>query len=269
MPELPEVESFKRVVETRALGKTVSAVVVHDERIVRDVSARQFCSKLKGAKLQRTRRHGKYLFLALDRAYWLVIHFGMSGAVAHFADAAGEPRFSRMRLDLGGNGHLAYTDQRLLGHVAFTSNPQTLVAELRLGPDALDAALDLAALRERFGRRAGAIKPALMDQTVLAGVGNIYSDEILFQARIHPSTQANHLTDTQWKQLHRHLKDVLTEAVLQDPGTDGFLERLPAAYLLPHREKNGRCPRCHSPLTVLKVSGRTSFHCPRCQRNPA
>ena len=268
MPELPEVESFRRLVDRTVLRKKVSRAVIHDQRIVRDVSARQFCSKLEGARLQRTSRHGKYLFVALDRDHWLVVHFGMSGGLAYFVEPAGEPRFTRLRLDLTGNGCLAYTDQRLLGHVGLTPDPQTLVGELRLGPDALDAALDLPSLRERAAGRAGAIKALLMDQAVIAGVGNIYSDEILFQARIHPSTPVGKLTDAQWVQVHRHLKQVLAEAIRNEPESARYLESLPATYLLPSREKNGRCPRCRSALGILKVSGRTSFYCPRCQRKP-
>jgi formamidopyrimidine-DNA glycosylase len=145
------------------------------------------------------------------------------------------------------------------------ADPRAFIAARDLGPDAFEPGLDLRAFRARLHGRRGTIKAALMDQTLVAGIGNMYSDEILFQARIHPLARVEELTLRQTTQLHRNITRVLAQAIRRDPASARFLERLPRSYLLPHRVRGGRCPRCHARLERTTISGRTSFHCPRCQ----
>jgi formamidopyrimidine-DNA glycosylase len=107
-----------------------------------------------------------------------------------------------------------------------------------------------------------------MDQTLIAGIGNIYADEILFQARLHPKTPVTSLDDRQGAELFSQIKQVLKTAIECGAGAEQFLGRLPDHYLLPHREKDGKCPRCGGPIASLKAAGRTSYYCPRCQPAP-
>jgi len=136
-----------------------------------------------------------------------------------------------------------------------------LIERHELGPDALDDTLDAAAMAERFSQSRAAVKSALMNQKLLAGIGNIYSDEILFHTRLHPSTPASDLDKATLRKLHRNMRKVLDKAI--ECGADP--NRLPHTYLLPHRHKDGECPRCGRPLDKLKVTGRTAWLCPSCQ----
>lgn len=185
MPELPEVELFKRHLDRTSLGRTISRVRVNDSRIL-GPSAARLGARLVGARLRSSRRHGKYLLVALGKPGWLVLHFGMNGSLVHFKKAAEEPRYDRLRLDFADGHHLAYVNPRLLGRVELVADAEDFIARERLGLDALDRRLTLAAFARDVGARRRDIKSVLMDQSVVAGIGNIYSDEILFQARLHP-----------------------------------------------------------------------------------
>jgi len=110
------------------------------------------------------------------------------------------------------------------------------------------------------------VKSALMDQSLMAGIGNIFADEILFQARVHPATKLDRLEKAEIERLYRAIKDVLETAIAHGAGSEQFLDRLPAGYILPQRKKGGRCPRCGAEIECLKIGGRTSYFCPRCQR---
>jgi formamidopyrimidine-DNA glycosylase len=139
--------------------------------------------------------------------------------------------------------------------------PDDLIRDRQLGPDALDDDLSVGALTERLQGTRAAIKSALMNQNLLAGVGNIYSDEILFHSRLHPKTPAGDLDRKTLRALHRNMHKVLNKAIERH----ARIERLPRSYLLPHRNTDGECPRCGEGLESLKVAGRTAWLCPSCQ----
>jgi formamidopyrimidine-DNA glycosylase len=268
MPELPDVEIFKRYVEGKALGRTVAHVTVSDARILGDLPAKQFADKLTGARLEAARRHGKHLLVRLSKGGWLTLHFGMTGGLHYFTDVAEDPPYDRVRLDFGDGGHLAYTNRRMLGRVGFTEDADGFIKADKLGPDLLDPAFDLAAFKAALAGAKRDIKTVLMDQALMAGIGNIYADEILFQARLHPQLPAASLTPAQIETLFRAAKEVLTTAVASGAGAEIETERLPKHYLLRHREAGGKCPRCGGKIEALKVGGRTSYLCPRCQPAP-
>jgi len=265
MPELPDVEVFKRVLARRALRKTIGRVVVNDKRILGKLAAQTFIDRLHGAKLVAARRYGKHLFASLDRGGWLSLHFGMTGALHFLPKPDQEPPFTRVRLDFAGDGSLAYTNKRMIGRVGVIENVDDFIADEKLGPDALDPRLDLAAFKAAVLDGKRDVKAVLMDQEVLAGIGNIYSDEILFQARINPAARIDSLTSNQVKRLFVTMREVLGTAIACGAGSELFTERLPKGALLPERKKAGYCPRCRSPLKIFKVGGRTAYCCPRCQ----
>ena len=196
------------------------------------------------------------------------MHFGMTGTLAWFEHEADDPPYDRVRFDFAGGGHLAYVNRRMLGRIGLADDADAFIRAEGLGPDALDPAVDLEAFtRATLGRRRD-VKSVLMDQTLIAGIGNIYADEILFQARLHPKTPVTSLDERQRAELFRQIKQVLKTAIECGAGAEQFLERLPDHFLLPRREKGGKCPRCGSPIATLKVAGRTSYYCPRCQPAP-
>jgi len=265
MPELPDVEAFRRRLNAGALRRTIERVVVRDKRILGGVSAAAFVRRLKGARFLSSRRHGKHLLVKLDRGGWLTLHFGLTGGLTLFKEAEGEPPFTRVRFDFARGRSLAYTNRRMIGRVGAAGDAAAFVAAERLGPDALDPRFTLAAFREALAESRRTIKAALMDQTALAGVGNVYADEILFQAGLHPEIAVSRLDSRQIARVFRALKRVLRTAVAVGAGSEERFERLPRGFLLPHRHKGGRCPRCRRPLRVFKAAGRTSYACAACQ----
>jgi formamidopyrimidine-DNA glycosylase len=265
MPELPDVESFKRVLARSALRKTIDRVVVSDARILGNLSARTFAARLQGAKLVAARRHGKHLMASVDRGGWLALHFGMTGALHFIQNPDKEPPFTRVRLDFANDGCLAYTNKRMIGRVGLIEDVADFIADEKLGPDALDRRFDFHAFKTAVLGIRRDVKSVLMDQQIIAGIGNIYSDEILFQARINPAARMDELAPDQLKRLLLEIRKVLKTAVARRAGSEQFIERMPKGALLPERKKGGRCPRCRSYLKVFKLGGRTAYCCPRCQ----
>jgi formamidopyrimidine-DNA glycosylase len=265
MPELPDVEGFRRHLEAGALHRTIQAVAVRSATILRGLSGAALARALRGRRMTRTRRHGKQLFIALDDGRWLSMHFGMTGSLRCFEGEEDDPPYDRLRLDLDDGHHLAYVSRRMLGGVAIETDPDAFIEREGLGPDALDPALDEQAFLARIDGRRGRIKALLMDQQVLAGIGNLYSDEILFQAGLHPLLAVASLEPLQRRRLYRCMRRVLQVAVKRGAGSEQGLEGLPAGYLLPRRREGARCPRCGAGLSTLKLAGRTAFYCPGCQ----
>ena len=267
MPELPDVELYKHRLDAHALRRKITGVVVSDARILGDLAKKEFVARLEGNRLESSRRHGKHLLVRLARDGWLTLHFGMTGDLRYLEPGGDDVRYDRVRLDFG-NGRLAYVNRRMLGRVGLADDADAFIAAEELGPDALDPAFDLAALAAALdGRRD--VKTVLMDQSVVAGIGNIYADEILFQARLHPKTPGRTLSQAKRRALHGKITEVLTTAIESGAGAEQLLEHLPKGYLLPQRHEGGSCPRCGGKLATLKAAGRTSYYCPRCQPEPA
>jgi formamidopyrimidine-DNA glycosylase len=267
MPELPDVELYKRHLDATSLGRRIEKVAVNDARILAGVSAREFTRRLAGKRLKDSRRHGKHLLVRLAGDGWLTMHFGMTGHLHYSDDPADDPNYDRVRFDFE-RGHLAYVNRRMLGKVGLAEDAEAFIRDEGLGPDALDPAFDLAALERAIDGRRRDAKSLLMDQSVIAGIGNIYADEILFQARLHPKLSAQELDKGQRKRLFREIKEVLETAIESGAGAEQLLDRLPSGYLLPAREKGGRCPRCGSGILSFKHQGRTTYFCPKCQPEP-
>mgnify|MGYP003571175213 CR=1 FL=1 len=262
MPELPDVETRRRYIDATALHQKIKSAVVNAPRMLKGISAKDLISALKSHAFSETGRHGKFLFVRFDDKAWLVLHFGMSGTLAYTKDESAVPEGARLRIDFANGYHLAGIWQRRLGRIGLTVDPATFVKQEGLGPDAMTPGIDLSTFKRMLGGRRGSVKPALMDQKFIAGIGNIYSDEMLFQAGLDPRHAADGLDDDQLADLHRAMRHVLRIAIERqaDPG------RMPHSWLLPQRRKGGVCPRCGTPLRQIKVSGRTAHLCPQCQR---
>jgi len=265
MPELPDVEVFKGVLERGALRKPIERAVVNDKRILGGLAAQRFIGRLHGARLVGARRYGKHLLAGIDRGGWLTLHFGMTGGLQFVAKGKQEPPFTRVRFDFANDGSLAYTNKRMIGRVGLADDAAAFIAEEKLGPDALDPRFDFPAFKAAVLGSKRDVKSVLMDQQIVAGIGNVYSDEILFQARLDPAARMGELAPGQLKKLYLTAREVLTTAVARGAGSEQFTERVPKGWLLPERKKGGHCPRCGSPLKVRKVGGRTAYCCPQCQ----
>jgi formamidopyrimidine-DNA glycosylase len=267
MPELPDVELFKRYFDDHALHRTIAQAAVNDARILGKLPAKRFIEAVAGARLEETRRHGKHLLVRLSKGGWLTLHFGMTGGLQYYDNSAA-PAYERVRFDFKDDGHLAYINRRMLGHVGLTEDADAFIAKEDLGPDLLAPDFDLDAFKQALAGAKRDIKTVLMDQALMAGIGNIYADEIVFQARLHPTTRADALDDATIERLFRAAKEVLTTAVKAGAGAEVETDKLPKHYLLRHREEGGTCPRCGGKIETLKIGGRTSYVCPRCQPAP-
>lgn len=268
MPELPDVEIFRRLAERISVGRTVEEVGVLDPGMVRGSSAEEVRRRLEGRRLSACRRHGKVLFIEIEHGGALALHFGTNGSLRHVAKGEAEPLYVRLWLGFAEGDRLAYLNPRRIGEVRLAASAESFIAEAGLGPDALDPALDLAGFSAAVGEGRQGIKAILMDQARIAGIGNIYSDEILFQAQVHPALPARSLDAVARARLYAAMRHVLGTAVARGAGAENFTENLPKDFLIPERHAGGHCPRCGAALRVYKQGGRTGYYCPRCQKEP-
>lgn len=263
MPELPDVEGFKKYLDATSLHQRVEHVTITDDRIVKGVSPQALRRHVEGSELSGSHRHGKYLFAELSTGGDLVLHFGMTGRLQYHTDPADEPAHTRLQLTFDNGAHLSYVNVRRLGQVSYADDRATFLSEHDLGPDALAGDLDRGSFIETLSGRRGSIKGALMNQSIIAGIGNEYSDEILFQAGIDPRSRVNHLDDETLGGIYGVMRRVLRTAA-EHGGNPG---ELPDRWLLPHVQ-TGRevCPGCGGVIEKATVSGRTAHYCPRCQK---
>jgi formamidopyrimidine-DNA glycosylase len=262
MPELPDVEVFRRRLDATSLRRRIVSVAILAPELVRDVSPRTLKARLTGRQFRSTRRHGKNLFAELSGGGALLLHFGMTGDLAYYHDGEEAPRHVRLRLDFPGGAHLAFDDQRKFGRIAYVENVETFIRNRRLGPDPLSPGFDLETFRGALRKKRGGLKAALLDQRMLAGIGNLYADEILFQSGLHPAIRIEALADRAVRALYRRTRHVLEKAVAAGVEFD----RLPRTWLLRHRDTDRRCPRCGDPLARMTAGGRTTYYCSRDQR---
>lgn len=258
MPELPDVEYYRIYLDATALHKTIDAVEVRASRILEEVTEAQLRSVLEGRSFRSTRRHGKYVFVEIDAGAeeWLVMHFGMTGRLAYFKDIGDDPRHDRLLIGFENGYFLAFVNQRKFGHIALARSPEAFAEAKGLGPDALSIGREEFAAR--LGERRGSAKATLMNQKVLAGIGNIYADEILFQAGVHPKTPVDNLDEDTRGRLYEVMGDVLHTAIAVMRRHEDF----PESYLLPHRHEGGVCPLDGTPLVTIAISGRKAYFCP-------
>ena len=261
MPELPDVEHFRENFRRYTMGRTVASVVA-DSTIVRNATPEALDRALAGRRFEDPDRHGKWLIAWTDGPA-LLLHFGMTGDLIWSGEEPERHRHDRLVLEFAEGGELRYRNMRKLGGVWLAHDRGEV--ERILGPLGTDA---LAVSRKEFesllDRRRGAIKAALMDQSFVAGVGNIMADEILWQARLHPLRGVASLNPDERRRLYADMRRVLREAVR---GYDAVARK--RSWLSPVRGSAGaRCPRCRTPLARVAAAGRTTYLCPRCQRRP-
>lgn len=258
MPELPDVETFRKYLESVALGKRVEEVEVRSPRILDSISVKDFIDTVTGQTFKATKRIGKNLLVELDAGNWLTLHFGMTGFLKFFTNPAEDPGHVRILFKFT-DGNLAYDNRRMIGKVGIIDSPLDLVRKKNLGPDALE--VNKEAFLQGLSRGKGDIKSLLMDQSFIAGIGNVYADEILFQRGVNPKTKSSSIDTDNGRRMYETMRQVLKTAV--ERGAD--VERLPDSFLLPHRDRHGKCPRCGNKFSTLKIGGRTTYFCSTCQ----
>ena len=260
MPELPDVETFKRYLDATSLHQRISGVDVESAYVLKGVSGRELAYRLKGRRFESSRRHGKHLFVRADGELWLRLHFGMTGSLQYFKCEEQASKHTRVLFVFASTHCLAFEDQRKFGEVGMVKDVDEFLKKRALGPDALDVSLSV--FREIFEKHRGAVKAILLNQKLIAGIGNIYADEILFRARLHPATEISRLGDKAVRKLFRATHYILRKAIAANADAD----QMPKSWLLPHRGKRGKCPRCGCELKSSRIGGRTAWFCGNCQK---
>ncbi len=261
MPELPEVETLVRDLRRRLLGRTIRRVRVLAPAMVRSPRPDRFARALRGRTVRGVGRRGKYLLVRLDRGLFLAVHLRMTGDLVVVPRR--RPLHPHTRLVLGLDGvDLRFLDQRRFGHMDLL--PQSALpvvrALQRLGAEPLGRAFTLERFRAAVRSRRGGLKALLLRQEVVAGIGNLYADEILFQARLHPGRRVESLRPGEVRRLYLAMRHVLRQAVLGLARTGD-----PGGILLPVRQAGAPCPRCAHSLARMRLAGRATVFCPSCQ----
>ena len=261
MPELPEVEAYRRLAETRSLGRVVTAVEAPDAWFLKGgIVAEDVEDALLGCRLVAARRRGKLLLLDTDHGGTLGLRFGMTGRLVVdgtagvdqllYTSRRDEPVWDRFTLRLGAGGVLRINDPRRLGGVSLDPD------EDALGPDALGASA--AQLRDALGASAAPLKARLLDQARIAGIGNLMADEVLWRAGLAPVRPAGSLTAAELRRLHLQLRRTV-DLLIERGGSH-------LGDLTPHRLPGGSCPSDGTPLRRATIGGRTTWWCPKHQR---
>lgn len=262
MPELPDVEVFRKYLQSTSMNQKIGDVKIFSTDMVKGVSAQKLTRLLQGASFVWTERHGKYLMAGVGDDSFLVLHFGMTGFLKYFGNTEEGTPHMRMRIDFENGYHLSFDCMRKLGEISWSEDREGFAKERKLGADPLHKGFNASRFAELIRKKRGSIKSALMNQEVVAGIGNIYSDEILFQARVHPGAGIKDLEDKDLQELYKAMKDVLKTAIKSkaDP------RKLPGSFLIGRRQEGAECPRCGARIQKRKFSGRGAYMCPVCQK---
>ncbi|MFQ5603895.1 MAG: bifunctional DNA-formamidopyrimidine glycosylase/DNA-(apurinic or apyrimidinic site) lyase [bacterium] len=273
MPELPEVETIRRALMKQLPGKRIKRIVVRDARLRWPVEEGKLRSLLVRQRIRDIQRRAKYLLVRFENENRLLLHLGMSGRILFLTKKAPLEKHDHVQFNLSGSAELRFRDPRRFGLVEavtpeeFATHPRLV----NLGVEPLDTQVDH---RQLFGlakNRKKPIKNLLMDANFMVGVGNIYANEALFFAGIHPATPVTLLGETDWKNLLQQIRSVLNAAIKQggttlndfvnSDGETGYFQLSLAVY-----DREGKsCIRCHSKIERLVQVGRSSFFCPQCQ----
>lgn len=265
MPELPDAVVYERRLAEGALHREIDGTTVVDPLILDDgLEPHRFEEVLRSRVLYETHRHGKHVFARYGSdTGWLALHFGMTGSVRVVEDGA-LPEYAYVQFHFADGGHLAFRCPRKFARVRLIDTPDAFVEAKDLGPDMRRA--DVETFLEALDGRRGTIKGRLLDQSVVAGLGNIYADEALYQEGIHPATTVPELSETARRDLYDAIQMVLDAAIAADSDPTALD---PDRFMLPHRYGDEHCPHTGVPLQTEQVAGRTAYVSPVRQPPPA
>ncbi|MEA2066727.1 MAG: DNA-formamidopyrimidine glycosylase family protein [Thermotogota bacterium] len=254
MPELPDVELIKRRCEEKIINKKIVSVYRRDTKVVKP-DEKVLSKSLVGHSFRKILRHGKYMFVRLGKETNLLMHFGITGDVVFYSSNSEEPKHTSLRIDFEDDSSFSYICVRRLGKVKLLSDINDYISEQSLGKDALE--YNKKEFTDFLKNKRGSIKSALMDQNNIAGIGNIYSDEIMYQAGIYPGKRISDLNEKNIIKIYSAMKTVLQTAI--DSGAEP--DKMPDNYLIRRRKEGEHCGICDGKIAKKKISGRTSYFC--------
>lgn len=270
MPELPEVETVVRNLREPLIGRQVISMWYDWERTIHSPSPQDFAARIAGQKFQAINRRAKYILCELTHDV-LVIHLKMTGRlyVAESSALHDADRWVHFRLDLDNGTQLRFSDSRKFGKVYLTNDIQTITS--KLGPEPLDDDFTAYNFYQRIKHYHRTIKALLLDQEFIAGVGNIYADEALFRAKIHPLRRSDTLTDDEIKQLYGTIRDALNAGINHEGASVNWYRKPDGSkgssqdYLFVYGQEDQPCQRCGTPIQKIRVAQRGTHFCPNCQ----
>jgi len=271
MPELPEVETVKNELLPRVKGHHITGVDLEWEGIVRQPSLEEFCSRVIGHQITDISRHGKYLIFILDSDDLLIMHLRMTGSLIVMDNSAEPPKFTRAIINLDNDTGIFFRDPRKFGRMWLAKD--TADVDSKLGPEPLDTGFTSEILAQRLAKRTAPIKALILDQKVIAGIGNMYADEALFATKIHPERAGGNLTQDEIERLHGNIRRILWAAIenkgasvdtyFRPDGTEGTAHY---EFKVAHRLGGKNCTVCGTPIKRIVVRNRGSYFCPKCQK---
>ncbi len=274
MPELPEVETIRRQLAPHLQGRTLETVEILDARWTRPVAPEVVQAELQGALVERLSRAGKYLIWGLSGERFLLVHLRMTGALLW--NPPDEPLHTRVRFGLGRGDRLVYVDPRRFGtgHLLHGAAARDLYLGERLGVEPFTDGFTAQHLRSLARGRIAPVKSFLLDQRRVAGIGNIYADEALFRARVHPLRPVGRLTLAQWELIRAGVEAALRAGIDAKGASiddfrhvDGARGSFQDSFLV-HRRAGVPCPVCGTPVRKFVVGGRGTYACEHCQPRP-
>jgi len=267
MPELPEVETIKNALKPHLTGRSFKGIRIFDTRLVQSMPLDEFCSRLTGLQILGLDRRGKYLIIHLSGGENLIIHLRMTGSLLWDPDTD-EP-FVRMEFVLDDGGRLAYTDVRRFGRMYLVKDIEKITG--KLGTEPLGRGFTPQYLAQVMQNRETPVKSVLLNQEFIAGIGNMYADEALCHAKIHPLRPARSLTPSEIKVLHKSIKHVLNKGIRNLGASirnyrhpDGGQGSAHKEFAVAHR-LGEPCPVCGTPIARIVVGQRGTYYCPKCQ----
>ena len=265
MPELPEVETFARALAPELIGKTILSADLRWARTLAIPSPRKFRAQIQGQKITGISRRAKYLIIQL-KDYNLIIHLRMSGDLIIRGSKIKPETHDRLLLLLSNRKYLAFNDTRKFGRVWLTSQPEEILG--KLGPEPLEQGFTAQRLFEDLHKHRRRLKPLLLDQTFIAGLGNIYTDECLHIAKLHPLTLSNTVTEKQAADLHKAIRAVLKEGIKRNGASIDWAYRGGdfQHYFRVYDRKGKPCKVCKTKIIKLSIGQRGTHICPNCQR---
>jgi formamidopyrimidine-DNA glycosylase len=276
VPELPEVETVRASLEPALVGRRLDRVEIADARLTRPFDPDEVAAELQGEVVAAVERRGKYLVVRFETGRTLLIHLRMTGSLRHHRNGAGEDdphRRAVVRLDDGSD--VSYRDVRRFGTwLLLEPGEDTPYLTERLGEEPLDRGFTSKALAARLANRRTSVKAAILDQRSAAGMGNIYADEALWRARIHPLRQAGDLSPEEIGRLHRAIKEALRHGIkrqgttLRDYRTPNGARGTMQNELRVYGRTDEPCFRCGTPIAKTRAAGRGTYYCPTCQPEP-
>jgi formamidopyrimidine-DNA glycosylase len=266
VPELPEVETIKNELLPHVIGRTITGLEIFWDKMVRQPAAPEFRERVLGRKITDLSRRGKYLFFHLDSGEMLVMHMKMTGSLLINPP---DGNYARAIFQLDGGVAMHFRDPRKFGKMWLAADESAVMS--KLGPEPLDDDFAVNTLAGILHNRKAPVKPVLLDQSIIAGIGNMYADESLYEAKIHPARPANSLTDEEIKRLYRAIRRVLRAAIKNGGASvrnyirpDGNIGTAHDEFRVAHGTGKN-CPRCGTPIQRIVVRGRGTYFCPECQ----